>query len=166
MAELNLTMLIAVLIGIHCFGDADYHRQIRIDLLTDGKGYVGTMAVRRVENRFVLLQQEEDGFVEIGTLSQVEGGKLAFEPGLDNPEFHFSLADFVLDFEELDLRTAERANFKARGNDESLEFRFNRSGDVIYIREVGSKETLCIHTAVSGSRPGSREAGQDTPLAR
>ncbi|MHC4591150.1 MAG: hypothetical protein ACYS8L_00460 [Planctomycetota bacterium] len=155
MAEMKIGALIALLIGIHLFGDPDVHKEIRIDSLSDGAGYVGTLVARSTERGFSLLAREDGGLVEVGPLIRVGGGKFAFEPGEQNPAMHFGLPDLIVDLDELDLDEAEEATFRARDGDKALEFRMNRSGNVVYIRKVGSNEMWCVHSPESPSPAAS-----------
>ena len=157
-------VLAALLMGILCFGDSELGTEIRVDVITDGGGYAGSVIALKTEDGYLLRDKREGMEVQHGFLADRGDGIFSLYPETDDSDNAYSLSDLIVDLDKLDLRSARTATLQCRGEDGIVELKMDRSGDVIYLREAEGDITLSIHAAKAPADEGAGDT--QTPVVQ
>ena len=145
MAEVKIGVFLALLIGLFSLGEAPEQKEFRLDILSDKVGYVGTLLAKKSSTRYTLFEEKDEHPRQIGFVNPMSGEKYAIAFGDDGSVLVIDLARAIAGFQHLDLKKTKKARFKCKYAGEEIEFQFNRSGSVIYLREIGGTQTFSFH---------------------
>jgi hypothetical protein len=145
MAEVKISVFLALLIGLFSLGEAPEQKEFRLDLLSDKVGYVGTLLAKKSGTGYALFEERGEAPRQMGFVNPMSGEKYAIAFGDAGSVLVIDLARAIAGFQQLDLKKTKKARFKCKYAGEEIEFQLNRSGSVVYLTEIGSTQTFSFH---------------------